>query len=150
MRDFIRSELPHNAPSILKDNIIFVNDRYQVNVKLFPDWDSLIQLSIKRLDKQAVHDWRDFQLIKNKICGEEREAVELYPAESRLVDTSNQYYLFVLPKGEKLPFGFQERLVVEGHSDDSKQREFTPDEKPKDCLTLEQAKALAEKEGVNI
>jgi hypothetical protein len=37
-----------------------------------------------------VHDWRDLQRIKNQLVGPECEAVELYPAESRKVDTANQ------------------------------------------------------------
>jgi len=34
------------------------------------------------------------------------EAVELYPRESRLIDTANEYHLFVLPVGELVPFGW--------------------------------------------
>jgi hypothetical protein len=44
-----------------------------------------------RLDGQAIHDWRELQRIKNEIVGDEIEAVELYPAESRLLDTANWY-----------------------------------------------------------
>jgi len=53
----------------------------------------MLHLSIKRLDKHPVRDWRHFQRIKNELIGEENEAVELYPAQSRLVDTTNQYHL---------------------------------------------------------
>lgn len=56
-------------------------------------------LSIKRNDRESVHDWRDLQELKNAICGPEREAVEIYPAESRRVDMRNQYHLWVLPAG---------------------------------------------------
>ena len=51
-------------------------------------------LSIKRLDREPINDWRAMQKIKNAIVGKEWEAVEIYPAESRLVDTANQYHLF--------------------------------------------------------
>ena len=48
-------------------------------------------LSIKRRDRAPVHDWRELQQIKNMIVGDEHEGFEVYPAESRLVDTANQY-----------------------------------------------------------
>jgi hypothetical protein len=45
-------------------------------------------------DGEPRHDWRDFQRIKNDLVGPEWEAVELYPAESRLMDPSNYYSLW--------------------------------------------------------
>lgn len=63
-------------------------------------------LSIARLDREPVHDWRDLQWIKSDVVGPEREAVELYPAESRLLDGANQYHLWVFPPGERLEVGF--------------------------------------------
>ncbi len=126
---------------------IYVNDGYQVNVRKLPEgWE---WLSIKRKDKEAIHDWRELQEIKNKLCGKEREAIELYPAESRLVDSSNQFHLWVLPEGEKFPFGYGDRLVVKGHDDyiegkgGSKQREFV--DEPEDAISVEEAKARARK-----
>lgn len=53
-----------------------------------------VHISIKRIDKAPVHDWRHFQEIKNMLIGPEFEAVELYPAEDRVVDTANQYHLW--------------------------------------------------------
>jgi hypothetical protein len=65
------------------------------------------------------------QAIKNGIVGEECEAVELYPAESRLVDTANQYHLWALPSDlMRFPFGFRERSVTETALGKSKQRAF--------------------------
>jgi hypothetical protein len=53
------------------------------------------------------------QRIKNELVGKEHEAVELYPAESRKVDSSNQYHLWVLvEKGLKFPFGYTTRDVL--------------------------------------
>ncbi|MGH3430252.1 MAG: DUF7694 domain-containing protein, partial [Mycobacteriales bacterium] len=40
-------------------------------------------LSIRRQDRQAARDWRDFQRIKTEIAGPDTEAVELFPAEGR-------------------------------------------------------------------
>ena len=67
--------------------------------------DGITELAITRLDREAIHDWRDIQRIKNDVMGAEREAVELYPSESRLVDTSNTYWLYVLPEGAQFSFG---------------------------------------------
>jgi hypothetical protein len=71
-------------------------------------------LSIKSIDQSATHDWRHFQRIKNELVGNECEGVEIYPAESRCVDSSNQYHLFVMRDPKlRLPFGFKERLVLD-------------------------------------
>jgi hypothetical protein len=69
-------------------------------------------LKITRHDEEECRDWRQFQSIKNEVCGFEREAVELYPAESRMVDESNAYHLFVAPEGQRFPFGSDERSVA--------------------------------------
>jgi hypothetical protein len=68
----------------------------------------LWHLSIRSIDRSARHDWRDFQRIKNELCGPEFEATEVYPAESRLVDMSNQFHLWVF---RELDYGFAERAV---------------------------------------
>lgn len=52
-------------------------------------------LSISTRNQEAVHDWRDLQAIKNVLIGKDFEAIELYPSENRLVDTANQYHLYV-------------------------------------------------------
>ena len=48
--------------------------------------------------------WQDLQKIKNELVGDEFEAVEIYPKESRLKDGENSYHLWV-PIGWPLPFG---------------------------------------------
>ena len=47
------------------------------------------------------------------ICenGENRFAVEVYPPEKFLVNTSNQYHLWVFAEDVQLGFGFQDRFV---------------------------------------
>jgi hypothetical protein len=53
-------------------------------------------LSFRRIDRQpGPFAWRDLQRLKSELCGSEAEAVELFPAESRLVDGSNQRHLWV-------------------------------------------------------
>ena len=73
------------------------------------DWPDMFHLSIKRVDKKPIKDWRDVQAIKNALGGPENEGVELFPAEDRLVDNANQYHLFVLKDNfQRFPFGFFE------------------------------------------
>jgi len=91
---------------------IYSNDLYQVMVEKNGDF---IHMCIRRHDGQPSKDWKDHQQIKNEIIGPEYEAAELFPAESRLVDTSNEYHLWVHPNpGYRFPFGFSSnRCVIE-------------------------------------
>jgi hypothetical protein len=94
------------------------NEIYQVLRRKFRN--GMVQLNIRRRDGAAdIRDWRHFQKIKNQLLGEECEAVELYPAESRLVDTSNKWHLwgFEDPKF-RFPFGWQQRDVNMESADD--------------------------------
>lgn len=123
---------------------VFINNLYQVSLvdEVNPFTGVVItHLSIKRVDKTATHDWRDLQRIKNELCGPEREAVEVYPAESRLVDTSDQYHLWVYPEGYTVPMGFMERMVSEHPMEGGSQRPFPVANKPKDLMSREQLDA---------
>lgn len=119
----------------LKNDEVYLNSRYQVNVRrrhYNGGWPELIQLSIKRLDKDRVgpERYRDFLRIKNELVGPEHEAVELYPAMARNVDTANQYYLFVLADADiRLPFGFQDGKMLgpDGRIGKSRQHPFGDD-----------------------
>ena len=86
---------------------IWKKDVYQVTRRVLNPDDKIIHLNIRRVDGGPVlRDWRHFQRIKNELIGEECEAVELYPAESRLVDTSNKYHLIgVADPTFRFPFG---------------------------------------------
>lgn len=93
----------------------YINNRYFVltrRAEPAQPFGMIVHLSIRRLDRGAARDWRDFQRIKNELVGAETEAVEIFPAESRLVDESNQYHLWCFPK-YRLPFGFTERSVLD-------------------------------------
>jgi len=91
---------------------VFENDVYRVEINYRHPY---INLDIKRLDGGSDKNWRDFQQIKNELIGPEHEAVELFPAESRLVDTSNQYHLWVhVDPGYRFPFGFESIGVADG------------------------------------
>jgi hypothetical protein len=101
---------------------VFRNNIYQVTMRETPD--GVTWLSVVRIDREPVNDWRDKQRIKNELCGPEREGIELYPCESRLVDTNNQVHLYVLPVGSMFPFGYTERDVSDVVVGVNKQRPF--------------------------
>jgi hypothetical protein len=113
--------LMNEYDKLIKDEI-WVNDEYQVNIDKNVSFNngqiSCYHLSIKRKDKQPIHDWRDLQEIKNMLVGKQYEAIELYPSENRKVDTANQYHLWVFIKHidsdeiPVLPIGFNERIVT--------------------------------------
>ncbi|MGI0147901.1 MAG: DUF7694 domain-containing protein [Thermoplasmata archaeon] len=127
-------------PDIAKEGFseCYKNSRYTVlwrNVE--HGQGELVHLSIKRNDRSPVHDWRDLQRIKNEVLGAEHEAMELYPAESRLIDTANQYHLWCF-LGMKAPFGYNaERCVMEDTADMPGARQRVFDEPPKDLMSPE-------------
>lgn len=92
-------------------------------------WPEMIWLSIRRRERARLpRDWRDLQRIKNELVGEEHEAVELFPAEARKVDESDQFHLWVFASVEsRFPFGYLERSVLGprgGGGAGGSQREF--------------------------
>ena len=112
---------------------VWINDTYQVAV--FHDTmpaglggHAIVHLSIRRLDRAPVRDWRDFQAIKTQLVGPECEAIELYPAESRVVDTANQFHLWCFKDpGLCWPVGFTNGLRLDHNPADksgSVQRPF--------------------------
>jgi len=90
---------------------VWVNHTYQVQRKQLEN--GLVHLNIRRRDGGPImRDWRHFQQIKNELVGPECEAVELYPAESRLVDTANKYHLYCVNDPTfRFPFGMETRDV---------------------------------------
>lgn len=103
----------------LVNDMIVLNSRYQVNIRIMPDagMGDICHLSIKRIDKERVgrERYRDFMRIKDELIGPEYEAVEIYPARSDEVDTANQYHLWVMLQ-RKLPFGWHGARMVDGKS----------------------------------
>ena len=63
----------------------------------YPLW----HLEIIRWDKQPCRDWQVLQAIKNEVVGKEYEAVELYPAHSRLINDRASHLWILAPKEEK-------------------------------------------------
>lgn len=113
-------EVRRQHAKLLRDEI-WVSPEYQVNVDRDPPHGlpglKVVHLSIKRRDRSPVHDWRDLQAIKNALVGTEFEAIEVYPAESRLVDTANQYHLWVITDEAggpvTFPVGWTSRLTMD-------------------------------------
>ena len=77
-----------------------------------PDLEGMTWLSIRIDNGQTyLEDWRDFQAIKNDLCGEDRQAVQIYPPESMLHDTDNVFHLFVFKQNQGLMVGWTKRDV---------------------------------------
>jgi hypothetical protein len=93
--------LQESAPGVWGNSILTV----QVDKR-----DDLIHISYHRRDRAPIRDWRIGQRIKTEVAGAEWEGIEIYPAESRVVDTSNEFHIWCM---ESLPFGFDvgERLT---------------------------------------
>lgn len=89
---------------------IWANDIYEVTVRRSP---GAARIGINSFDCEPRHDWREFQNIKNDVCGPEWEAVEVYPPESQLIDPSNYYILWAGPKGT-FPMVIRRQRKVEG------------------------------------
>jgi len=53
--------------------------------------------------------WRDFQRIKNVLCGPTREAVEIYPVDDAVMDHGDGYHLWVLPEGKGTGLAFRRK-----------------------------------------
>lgn len=90
---------------------VYQNNLYHVEMAYGTPF---IHLDIHRLDGGPCKNWRHFQQIKNELVGAEHEAIELFPAESRLVDTANEYHLWVHARPDfRFPVGWNGRLVME-------------------------------------
>jgi hypothetical protein len=57
---------------------------------------SVWHMAIRRKDQEPATDWRDLQAIKSILVGPEFEAIELFPAEMRVMDVTNETHLYAL------------------------------------------------------
>ena len=102
----LRSEFPDMSDdeircAVHKDEV-WGNDRYTVSVT-FKDnrkREGYLEIGVHNHNRTTIVPWAHMQQIKNEVAGPEREAVMIYPAESRLVDTANEYWIYVYPTGE--------------------------------------------------
>lgn len=116
------------------DSEVYLNDTYtvtvqdavqaeMVNTDTDAGWPAMWYLSIKRTDREVIWDWRELQEIKNLICGKDNEGFQLFPAQDRVVDTANQYHLFVLKEAKLcIPVGFPTGMVTDALIPNTKQR----------------------------
>jgi len=74
----------------------FNNVLYEITKTIYPN--GVIELLIERVDGEAIHNWQDFQKIKNEYLGKDSVAIEVYPKQSEVVDYANKYHLFYIPK----------------------------------------------------
>lgn len=108
--------IPTNLDAILVANNYFavhadLGDQVEFGVRIGMP---VLHLSFRRQDRSKATEigWREKQRMKNELCGSNTEAVELFPAESRMVDGSDQYHLWVSPPGMTWAVGYhQERSV---------------------------------------
>ena len=119
---------------------LWENSRYIVAVyppeRYAEGWPRFVHLSFKHHANVAISDFRDMQAIKNALIGEESMAVQIFPAESQLIDGANQYHLWCLvpycwPEVDEdtdwpwLPVGFMEgRMVTDVAPEGGRQRTF--------------------------
>jgi hypothetical protein len=104
----------------LGENETMWQNRFYVVVRKYLQGthEGAIHLSIRHIDRKAIRDWRHFQRIKNELAGESREGMEVFPPEEFLVDTANQYHLFVLPVGQTTPFTWKSQGRIVGNKND--------------------------------
>ena len=77
------------------------NARYTVSVHLLDGKrDGFVEIAVHNHNRTPHVPWRHLQQIKNEVVGPDREAVQLFPAEDRLLDTANEYWIYVYPTGD--------------------------------------------------
>jgi hypothetical protein len=117
-----KMDLVRDSVNRLANSPVYLNDLYTVQIEQMPPF---VHLIIRRNDWDTCKDWRHFQQIKNEFVGIENEAVELFPAESRLVDTANVYHLWVHTDARfRFPLGLPSRLVTAQPIGGDRQRPF--------------------------
>jgi len=84
----------------------FKNNRYVVmiddNAKMTNGITAIKAMVQRHDDKPIPSHWKEMQNIKNEIFGNQKTAIEYYPATDNLTDIANIYWLWILPDG-KLP-----------------------------------------------
>ena len=102
--EMVRAKFPDITAAALDQLVAYEtwgNDRYTVNVHLIDsDRDGFVELAVHNHNRTPHVPWRHLQQIKDEVMGPEREAVQLFPADDRLVDTANEYWLYVYPVGK--------------------------------------------------
>tara|TARA_S200000501_G_scaffold359887_1_gene386328 strand:+ start:1035 stop:1553 length:519 start_codon:yes stop_codon:yes gene_type:complete len=114
---FMQEDARNQTLLIVRNQIYTVYVDEQTNLAHNQFAGKVTHLSIKRNDRRPCNDWRDMQNIKNILAGPERQAIQIFPKESHLVDTSNQYHLWVLPEDMIIPIGWFTRATIDEELD---------------------------------
>lgn len=80
----------------------FINNRYVVMIgdEIKTTKGFAIQALIQKHDDSPIKNhWSELQKIKNQIFGEDKTAIEYYPAVNDLIDDYNIYWLWIFPEG---------------------------------------------------
>jgi hypothetical protein len=79
---------------------VWGSSQYTVTVHYLDDnRDGFVEVGIHNYHRTTHVPWRHIQQIKNEVFGPDREAVQLFPAEDRLLDAANEYWIYVYPTG---------------------------------------------------
>jgi hypothetical protein len=104
LRDQIKERFPDLTDKMIdaqENDETWGNDRYTVGVQyLDGNRDGFVELSVHNHNRTPHIPWRHLQQIKNEVLGADREAVQIHPSEDRLVDTANEFWLYVYPTGK--------------------------------------------------
>lgn len=60
-------------------------------------------------DGSGDFSWAEKMEIKNRLFGENRFAIEVYPKKDNLIDVSDVYHLWVFDKKVEMPFGITKK-----------------------------------------
>lgn len=89
----------HGSPVPLSYERVWWNDRFIVCLAL-TRWDAVFGETLHVLFQTASDstdvEFYDFMRIKNELFGEDRYALQVFPAQDELVDRSNTYHFHVL------------------------------------------------------
>lgn len=116
---FIKEDQRNQTLKMYRNQIYMVHVDSDTDLAYESFKGKVMHLSIKRNDRRPCNDWRDMQEIKNLLAGPERQAIQIFPKESHLVDTSNQYHLWVLPDDMLIPIGWFTRVTIDEELDPS-------------------------------
>lgn len=79
-------------------------NEYVVMVRdLETEWGTVRHACMRNADSTDI-PWAEKQRIKNELFGNESTAIEVFPAETQLVDEAFMYHIWILPEGFKMPF----------------------------------------------
>jgi len=80
------------------------NDRYAVQYLKRNGFEVLM---VRRHDGGSDYPWRDLQRIKDEVMGPDREAVQVFPKKSEIVDSANMAHIWLIHEDSRLPYTFK-------------------------------------------